>query len=125
MLPQSPQRRLDDIKLLLSQAPQKIFGQWILAATKQSQNLGTFPPIKLDHIRPFFSTKGDCMVRTRDQYKWIVRGDLDTWTVITSIDVDHRLWPKFSETEQNYFPTDRPFLAVFTFQYLVLRFISI
>ena len=48
------------------------------------------------------------MVRTRDQYKWIVRGDLDTWTVITSIDVDHRLWPKFSEKEQNYLPTHRP-----------------
>ena len=34
--------------------------------------------------------------------KWIV-GGLNTWTVITSINVNHRLWPKFSEKEQIIF----------------------
>lgn len=28
----------------------------------------------------------------------------NTWTVITSINVDHRLWPKFSETEKSEHP---------------------
>ena len=50
-----------------SEAPQKIFGQKMIQGdTKQSQNLGRLPPIKLDHTRPFFSTKGHCMGWTHE-----------------------------------------------------------
>ena len=67
------------------------------ALQSHSKASAPHPPIKLDHIRPFFSTRTSC------QHDWINFSKISeevynsvTWTIIRSINIHNRLRPKLS-----------------------------